>query len=143
MQAINKGGTEYAVDFCSTKAIELTDSVGRSLNAKVKRVSDNNRNPKNSANWDELNYMQAAKRDLENGKTPDPGFLDVGNNRIVHYYPIVTNQLCMQCHGQPKSDISSTTLTKINTLYPNDRATGYKLNELRGIWVVEMNKRTE
>ena len=32
------------------------------------------------------------------------------------------------------------TLAKINQLYPNDKATGYDVNQLRGIWVVEMTK---
>jgi len=26
-------------------------------------------------------------------------------------------------------------------LYPNDKGIDYKINELRGIWVVEMNKK--
>ena len=30
--------------------------------------------------------------------------------------------------------------TLIENLYPNDKGIGYKINELRGIWVVEMNK---
>ena len=31
------------------------------------------------------------------------------------------------------------TLNKIHELYPDDKATGYGPNELRGIWVIEMN----
>lgn len=140
MKAINSKGTEYAVSFCSTKAIHLTDSSGLSLNAKVKRVSDKNRNPDNIANWDELNYMQAAKRDLAEGKTPKPIIHDNGSDKLYGFYPIVTNQMCMQCHGEPKTEITPATLSKLNTLYPKDKATGYKPNELRGIWVVEMDK---
>lgn len=141
MQAINKEGTEYAISFCSEKAIHLTDSVGISLNATVKRVSDKNRNPNNEANAEELKYIQNAKSLLAKGETPTGSIRTIGN-REVGYYPIVTNVMCMQCHGQPNSEISPETLSKINTLYPNDRATGYQPNELRGIWVVEMDKDT-
>lgn len=140
MQAINSKGTEYAVSFCSTKAIHLTDSSGRSLNATVKRVSDQTRNPDNQANWDELNYIQAAKRDLAEGKAPKPIIHDNGSDKLFGFYPIVTNQMCMQCHGDPKTEISPETLSKLNALYPKDKATGYKPNELRGIWVVEMDR---
>ena len=62
------------------------------------------------------------------------------NGKMVGYYPIVTNQMCLQCHGKAYKDINDATLNKINKLYPNDQATGYLENELRGIFVVEMNK---
>jgi hypothetical protein len=51
--------------------------------------------------------------------------------------------MCLQCHGDPANDISPETLNKIQTLYPDDAATGYKTNELRGIWVVEMPKKSD
>jgi hypothetical protein len=139
MQAINTGGTEYAIPFCSEKAVFLTDSMALSLNATVKRVSDKNRNPNNAANEEELAYIIEAKELLANGENPKGAIKSVGN-REIGYYPILSNQMCMQCHGKPDSDISPETLSKINTLYPNDLATGYSPNELRGIWVVEMDK---
>ena len=49
--------------------------------------------------------------------------------------------MCLQCHGQLKTEILPETLSKINKLYPNDLATGYKIDELRGIWDVEMKKK--
>jgi hypothetical protein len=49
--------------------------------------------------------------------------------------------MCLQCHGKPGTDISEATTAKLRQLYPNDKATGYGINELRGIWVVEMNKK--
>ena len=140
MNAISTHGTEYAVSFCSTKAIHLTDSTGNSLNATVRRVSEKNRNPDNKANWNQRKYIEATKLAIEEGKTPNPRLIHLGNLK-VGYYPILTNQMCMQCHGDPKTEISPETLSKINTLYPDDLATGYKPNELRGIWVVTMNEK--
>ena len=40
-----------------------------------------------------------------------------------------------------RSDINVSTFQKVNTLYPADKATGYKENEIRGLWVVEMLKK--
>lgn len=37
--------------------------------------------------------------------------------------------------------IEPKTYKKIKALYPSDKATGYATNELRGMWVVEMNKK--
>lgn len=138
MKAIKSGGTENAILFCSNKAIQLTDSMSISLNARLKRVSDKNRNPKNNANERELAYINRSKEEIAKGKFPKPQLIEDGNKRIG-YYPIYTDQRCMQCHGQPKSAISPSTLSKINDLYPNDRATGYQTDQLRGIWVVEMD----
>lgn len=140
MQAIAENGVERAVSFCSTKAISLTDSMAVDLNASVKRVSDKHRNPNNTANEAELKYIKSAKEVLIAGNTPEPT-LRTHDEKYIGYYPIVTNQMCMKCHGDPNSEIAPATLSKLNTLYPNDMATGYKPNELRGIWVVEMNKK--
>lgn len=138
MNAINSQGSEYAVSFCSTKAISLTDSMAIELNASVKRVSDKNRNPNSGANRAELDYITKAKQSLSNGESPKPQ-LSVSGDKQIGYYPILMNQMCMQCHGQTSTDISPETLSKINELYPTDRATGYLPNQLRGIWVVEMD----
>jgi hypothetical protein len=50
----------------------------------------------------------------------------------------ITNDLCLNCHGEPGQDITAETLRAINTHYPEDKAIGYRANQLRGIWVVEM-----
>lgn len=49
--------------------------------------------------------------------------------------PIVLgNPLCLQCHGTPGEDIDPETLASIQKFYPNDKATGFKLGDLRGLW---------
>lgn len=136
--AIKTRGTENAVEFCSTQAISLTDSMVLVLNAKIKRVSDLNRNPNNAANESELNYILAAKRTLANGEEIQPSIQIIAGKQ-VGYYPILTNDMCLQCHGNQNSDISISTAERIKQLYPNDKAIGYGANELRGIWVIEMN----
>lgn len=138
LQAISSEGTENAITFCSSRAIPLTDSVALANHAKIKRVSDKNRNPDNKANSTELDYIKTAKEAISNGETVKPKLTTVGDKQIA-YYPIMTIDMCLQCHGQPDKDISPNTLSKIRELYPNDLAIGYKADELRGIWVVEMN----
>lgn len=140
LQAINTKGTENALEFCSTKAYPLTDSMAVVLNASIKRVSDKNRNPQNAANADELAYIQKGKTMLQQGQ-PIPPQVQEREGKIVAYYPIMTDQMCLQCHGKPEEQILPPTLEKIATLYPEDKATGYDLNQLRGIWVVEMDKK--
>lgn len=138
MQAIKSKGTEHALSFCSMRAIPLTDSMSVSSNASVKRVSDKNRNPNNKANSSELEYINDSKKVLANGQAIKPKLTSI-EDKHIGYYPIVTNSMCLQCHGQPKKDIALASLSAINLLYPQDKAIGYKAGELRGIWVVEMD----
>lgn len=139
LAALNQKGAAGAVDFCSTRAIPLTDSMAIALNASIKRVSDNNRNPDNTASPEELAYIALAKKQLaEKGEiTP---VMQEKDGRMVGYYPIITNQMCLQCHGEKGKDINAETQALLDRLYPEDKATGYHENELRGIWVVEMDR---
>lgn len=138
MTSIQTKGTSGAVTFCNTRAIPLTDSMAVVSKAEIRRVSDKPRNPKNRAAEEELNYIRSAVYHLKNGEKIDPQ-ISFENNKWIGYYPIITYQMCLQCHGQPKVDIDDKTLKVLDELYPEDQAIGYKPNELRGIWVVEMN----
>lgn len=139
IEAINQKGTAEALSFCNTKAIHLTDSMAMVQGVEIKRVSDQERNPDNKANAEELAYIQATKAKINAGEKPSPQITDL-DDKVIAYYPILTNAMCLQCHGQKESDVQAETLAKLNALYPGDKATGYGENELRGIWVVEMPK---
>ena len=139
MNAINTKGTENALAFCSSKAYHLTDSVAISINAEIKRVSDKNRNPLNSANKEELAYIEKSKELLSKGEKVNPQMTET-NAEMIGYYPILMENMCLQCHGMTETEVLPKTLEKINSIYPNDKAIGYKSGELRGIWVVKMKK---
>ncbi len=139
LQAIQAGGPEHAVDFCSTRAIVLTDSMGSQLRAGIKRVSDRNRNPANAVNAAELAYMQATRAHMVQGEKP-LGQVQQHGDSVTGFYPIVMDALCLQCHGSRETDISPSTWNTIQARYPDDRAYGFALGELRGIWVVDMQQ---
>ncbi len=141
MAAVKERGPDGAVEFCNTRAYPITDSMAVALGAKIKRVSDQPRNPSNKANEAELKYILNAKAQLAQGETASPQLTDLGET-MVGYYPITTNAMCLKCHGEPNAQVNQATLDVLSALYPEDQATGYGENELRGIWVVEMNKTT-
>lgn len=138
MQAISERGSAGAVEFCNIKALPITDSLAKMHNATVKRVSDKNRNPDNAANEAELVYIKAAKNQLAANQNIKPQIKEE-DGKWVAYYPILTNAMCLQCHGNA-DQINKETLAKIESHYPDDQATGYTENEVRGIWVIEMEK---
>lgn len=139
MNAINKQGTEKAIEFCSTKAIVLTDSMGTAFNANLKRVSDQPRNSLNMANENETAFINELKEKVSKGEKMSPKFT-ASDGKITGYFPIETNAMCLQCHGSKDLDIKPNVLKKIVQLYPKDQATGYKENQIRGIFVVTQNK---
>lgn len=139
LAAIKQRGTTGAVTFCNTRAIALTDSMANVYHASVKRVSDRNRNPDNKASEAETEYIEQQKQRLLNGEKTTPKLFEDGD-KMTGYYTIETNKMCLQCHGRKDKDITPETYAEISRLYPEDKATGYSENEVRGIWVITMNK---
>ncbi len=132
---LKKNGTVAALSFCNEKAYHFTDSMANVQKIKIKRVSDKFRNPKNKANDKELEYIKKFKEALANGKSITP-IIDKKDGKIHFYSPIITNDMCLQCHGTPNKQIKPNTLKKITKLYPKDNATGYSAGQVRGIWSV-------
>jgi cytochrome c553 len=139
MSVLKTEGSIGALEYCNLNAKGLLDSMQQELGVSIKRVSDKNRNPDNAANLDELEYIMKARHTLQDKSELKPKLIE-NREKLVAYYPIVTNKMCMQCHGEEGIEIEPKTLAKIKELYPEDKATGYGINQLRGIWVVEMDK---
>jgi len=139
MGAIQKKGTVEAFKFCNVRAYPITDSMALAQNAVIKRVSDKPRNPKNQASTKELNIIEKFKKAISSGDDYQP-ITQIKNNQHKVYYPIVTNSMCLQCHGVPNKNIMPEVLTAINDLYPADKAKGYDVNQVRGMWSIEFDE---
>lgn len=139
-KAMQQGGSLYAVEFCNIQASGLVDSLNVEFNCEISRVTNKNRNPENhlQTNTDKQmwNYFASIQ---QNEKLHDT-LIHVEEN-MIYYKPILTAMpACLQCHG-PAQEIQPQTLEKIQALYPEDKATGYGLNELRGLWKIEFGKK--
>jgi len=139
MDKIQKKGTLEAVKFCNVKAYPLTDSMAVVHNASIKRVSDNPRNPNNKANAIEQSQIEAFKLFLKEDKEIRPITIEY-DKTVQFYYPILTNSMCLQCHGKVDDDIKPEVYKTLKALYPQDKAIGYDINNVRGIWSITLNK---
>lgn len=139
METIQKKGTLEAIAFCNERAYPLTDSMAKVHNATIKRVSNKPRNANNTASTEELDYIKIFNEVISNNEEPKPIVNEIEDNIRV-YYPIVTNAMCLQCHGKPNKSLEIATLDKLKKLYPNDKAIGYDINEVRGIWSISFAK---
>lgn len=136
LNAIQQKGTEGAISFCKEAATSLTDSMAIVKNTIINRVSDKPRNLSNAAKLEETGYITAFKVQLANKSIVRPITKKV-NDQVYFYYPITTNTMCLQCHGVPEKDIQPSVLKVLSQLYPEDRATGYDTNEVRGMWRIQ------
>ena len=132
-KAIQTGGPEYAVEFCNLEASSIVDSLNGVYDCEISRVSAKNRNPQNALNSEQEKQMWQLFAEEQLADT----VLQSGHG-LVYYKPIRTGMpACLKCHGSTETDINAATKQKLEELYPNDLATGYKLNDFRGLWKVE------
>ncbi len=136
MKAMQNGGPTNAISFCNANAMDITDVYSEKYHTEVKRVSDKNRNPVNAANETELHVLADFTEALENGDPALPKVAIDMDGRKNYYAPIFTGGLCLNCHGDSKN-IQPEVLTAIDSLYPNDKARDYSVEELRGIWSIK------
>lgn len=141
MGQILKNGEASALAFCNERAYPLTDSMATVQNVYIKRVSDKNRNPNNKANNIELKHIQTFKTNLATDKDISP-IIEEKDGKIHFYAPIFTNGMCLKCHGSPKKgQIKPEVVKLLSNLYPEDKATGYDTNQIRGIWSIVFDKK--
>lgn len=136
MKAMQEGGPSNAVQFCSTRAMALTSLYSDKYNTEVRRVSDKNRNPKNAPSEKELAVINDFKQIKANGEPVLPKVAIDADGKKHYYAPIFTGGVCLSCHGDPKN-MQPELITALDSLYPNDKAKGYVVDELRGIWSIK------
>ncbi|WP_310993891.1 Tll0287-like domain-containing protein [Aequorivita marina] len=139
MGQVKKNGVIAALEFCNIEAMPITDSMATAHKAQIKRVTDKARNPENQANTTQLQYIEDFKKQVAAGGEVQP--IVIEKEEVTEFYaPIITNAMCLKCHGTPEKELESLTLNKINELYPHDAATGYSVNEVRGMWSIQFSQ---
>ena len=140
IHAIEERGTAGAVTFCSESAIPLTNKASETHHVQIQRLSNKIRNPDNALStqtdrkaWDEINLLMQDK-----GINPKHWVGKDGD--AVYYYKAIPLGMptCLSCHGNKDTAVEPETLQAISMRYPHDKATGYEMGQLRGIWKVQL-----
>lgn len=134
-EAIAKKGPSGALSVCSEEAPKIAQEVASTHGVTLRRATLKPRNPKNAADEVEKAALESFGSALAKNEAPKPQVITNADGSTSFLAPIVLgNPLCLQCHGTPNQDIASETLAAIQTLYPDDKATGFTLGDLRGLW---------
>jgi hypothetical protein len=139
IHALEAGGVEHAVEYCNLQASPLIDSLSKSYQARIFRVSDKYRNPANKPDSLDMSILSIYRNQVKEGQELQP-HLEVSGDQVIYYAPIlILNPVCLQCHGEPGSTMEQSSRDFIKSKYPDDKATGYKLGDLRGVWKIMFN----
>lgn len=140
-QHLKQEGVAGAISYCNEKALPITDSISRKHGVQIQRITDKPRNSVNEASALEIEIMSRVRDSLKIGANPG-GLTSDGESEIAYYFPIVTAPLCLNCHGTPGEEINLEDLNTITSFYPEDKAIEYNSNELRGLWKVTFNTKS-
>jgi len=133
MKHMKEGGPKQAIPFCNTAANPLTEEVAKKYNVSIKRTSLKIRNEENSPNAKEEEILNQYLVSLSKGEKLKPIVSKDKAGKVHFYAPMKLEAKCLACHGTVGKEVTIKTDSIIKSLYPNDKATGFKVGDLRGI----------
>ncbi|MBK9360402.1 MAG: DUF3365 domain-containing protein [Rubrivivax sp.] len=133
---IARGGPAGAVEVCRDKAPAMARAASEQSGWAIRRVSLRNRNPKAVPDAWERAALEDFDRRAAAGEPPAQlervEVVNDGGRRLQRYMrALPTQDLCVQCHGTPDR-ISPAVAAKLTQIYPQDRAVGYRVGQIRG-----------
>ena len=137
--ALRDGGPVAAIEVCHRQAPAIAREVGAERGLIVRRTGVRLRNPANASDPIDQQLMADFAAQLAGGV--DPAALEdlsqTADGRLRYTRAIPVEAACLACHGETLAPAVS---EAVGAHYPEDRATGFRLGELRGLLVVETLK---
>ena len=124
VKAMGDDGPEAAVEVCHTIAPKIAAELSNDF-YRVRRIGTRIRNLNNTPTAEELTTLSGLSRE-------NPWH--VSNDRMIK--ALFVEGSCLVCHGKTKN-MKPGVKDVLSHHYPDDKATDYKLGELRGAIVVE------
>ena len=136
--SMKAGGPVKALAVCNLRAAPITAAMTKEKDAHVSRVSLKNRNPDNTPNdWQKAVLEEFEARAAAGENIAPMASVSVvetnGKKQFRFLKAVPTEGACLACHGQ---QISPEVQARLDVLYPEDKATGYNIGEVRGAVVV-------
>ena len=136
--AMQTEGPLKALEVCNVQAKPIADKNSSVSPWKIGRTSLRVRNENNIADeWETSVLQQFEKRkkageDLKNMEYSE--VIKSGDKSVYRYMkPIPTAGLCLTCHG---TKLSNDVHDKVKALYPEDKAIGFNVGDIRGAFTL-------
>lgn len=136
--AMKNGGPNNAINVCKDKAPVIAKNLSEKYGWTVARTSLKIRNASNAPDSWETSVLKKFEQRKAQGEAVKPMayFEDVKTQEGSSFRfmkAIPTGQVCLTCHGDK---IDPKVATKLITSYPEDKAIGFKLGDIRGAFTV-------
>jgi hypothetical protein len=134
--AITKSGAADAVTICQDAAPKMAKVASEQSSWQIRRVSLRNRNPKAVPDTWERETLEEFDRRAAAGEAPaslEKATVQTVDGKPLQRYmrALPTQGLCLSCHG-PAEKLAPGVAERLKALYPDDRAVGYSLGQIRG-----------
>lgn len=134
--ALTETGPEGAISVCHERAPKIAAAIAERKGITLRRVTFKARNPNSLPDAWETKVLHDFEVRLAAGVAPAEleygEVVQAGDRRVFRYMKgLPVQPMCMTCHGTPET-VPVGVQAKLAELYPNDQATGYLPNMLRG-----------
>ncbi len=131
---MKKSGPVSAIEVCNEKAPEITSKTSENSGWSVTRTSLKIRNHGNQPDQWEQAVLERFEQQKSIGANPKKlEFFEIvnsgSNDEFRYMKAIPTGDVCLACHGET---LNESVQQKIDELYPNDHARGFKAGDIRG-----------
>ena len=139
VSGLKAGGPLNAIDVCNSKAPEIAASHSKAKGWSVGRTSLKVRNQGNTPDaWEHKVLMSFDARKAKGEDVTKMEFAEVveadGKKEFRYMKAIPTAQKpCLACHG---GKINPEVASKLDALYPQDKARGYSVGDIRGAFTI-------
>ena len=138
MRGMQDGGPVNAISVCNLSAQGIANTYSIRNGWDVGRTSLKPRNPDNKPDAWERSVLESFEERKRAGE--DPAKMEYhevvrqnGVSELRYMKAIPTARLCLTCHGE---HVDSITGTRIEKLYPEDQALGYRVGDIRGAFSI-------
>ena len=138
---MGEGGPLAAVDVCHDEAAVIAQQICDEEGLIVGRTSTKFRNPDNAPDEWETAGLAAFTARMAAGEKPKDlemwaTVTEADGKRTFRYLKAIpTAPLCLKCHG---SELAPDLADKLAELYPEDKATGFAVGDMRGAFTVKI-----
>lgn len=137
-EAVQEKGTVGAIPVCKEKAPQLLQDLRRQTGWTIRRVSLRTRH-RETGTPDAWEARQLADFNIQAANGVKPETLEVGElltttdgSRVYRYLKALpVGEICLSCHGAPETFADDLTAA-LRKDYPDDRATSYRVGQIRG-----------
>jgi hypothetical protein len=143
VKGMKAGGPVAAIEVCKSLAPAIAMKHSTASGWDVARTSLKLRNPGNAPDSWETDVLKKFEERRANGEGPDTlAYAEIVEENGDKYFrfmkgivmPPLEKMPCLKCHGEK---LDAKVASKLDELYPQDKARGYKAGQVRGAFTLK------